>query len=176
MWKKCCRHPYTHFHFDNLFSARSIEIRFGLTHKDYFEQRIYAIAVARNPDADIAVVKLVSNVKETKLVKPALLPRYVERNEQYANRMAIVSGFGIDQSGNPSSTLKFVDLKIISQSACVPYFGVIDKGVLCAKSTNSLASTCPGDSGSSLALKEEGPPVVVGVVSYGHAIGCDKGN
>lgn len=123
----------------------------------------------------MAVIKLISDVRTTNLVKPALLPRYVERNEQYANRMAIVSGFGIDQSGNPSSTLKFVELKILSQNACVPYFGVIDKGVLCAKSTSSLAATCPGDSGSSLALKESGTPVIVGVVSYGHAIGCDKG-
>jgi Trypsin len=89
--------------------------------------------------------------------------------------MATIAGFGIDQTGWPSSTLKFTDLKIMSNSACVPYFGIIAKEVLCAKSTNSLASTCPGDSGSSLILKESGTPVVVGVVSYGHAAGCDKG-
>lgn len=157
------------------FSARKIEVRLGLTQKDHFEQRAYGLAIARNSDTDIAVVKLASSVKTTRLVKPALLPLYIEKTEQYINRMATVGGFGNDQAGLVSSTLKFTDLKIMSNNACTPYFGIIDKLVLCAKSTGSLASTCPGDSGSVLVLKESGLPVVVGVVSFGIAIGCDLG-
>lgn len=157
------------------YSARSIENRFGLTYKDYYDQVVYAAAVARNNDADIALVKLISNVRVTNVVKPALLPRYVEKNEQFANRMVTISGFGIDQSGYPSSYLKYTDLKVLTHSACLPYFGIVSSNVLCAKSTDSMASTCPGDSGSPLVLKETGTPVIIGVVSYGHAIGCDKG-
>lgn len=120
-------------------------------------------------------MKLDRTLKITSAVKPALLPRYVEKNEQFANRMSTISGFGVDNTGWPSPVMKFTDLKIITNSACVPYFGIVDKAVMCAKSTDSKASTCPGDSGSSLTLKEPGVAVVVGVVSYGHGAGCDKG-
>jgi hypothetical protein len=146
-----------------------------LTHKDRYQQLVYAAAVARNPTADIALVKLISDVKLTNAVKPALLPRYSERNEQFANRMATISGFGMDQSGSPSPVMKFTDLKIITNGACIPYFGNVGRDVMCAKSTVSKASSCQGDSGSPLVLKDVLPVVVVGVASYEHAAGCDKG-
>jgi secreted trypsin-like serine protease len=146
-----------------------------LTHKDRYQQLVYAAAVARNPTADIALVKLISDVKLTNAVKPAFLPRYSERNEQFANRMATISGFGMDQSGSPSPVMKFTDVKIITNGACIPYFGNVGSNVMCAKSTVSKASSCQGDSGSPLVLKDVVPVVVVGVASYEHAAGCDKG-
>lgn len=136
---------------------------------------MYAAAIARNPTADIALVMLVSDISVTNAVKPALLPRYYERFEQFANKMATISGFGMDQSGAASPVMKFTDLKIISNGACIPYYGVVSWDVMCAKSTVSMASTCQGDSGSPLVLKDENPKVIVGVASFGHSSGCDTG-
>lgn len=126
--------------------AVSIELRFGLTHRERYEQRINAAAFARNTDVDIAVIKLKSEVKLTDLVKPALLPRAFQARELFNNQLATVCGFGIEneQTKEISTYLKYTEIKILTQKDCRPYFGDIDINILCAKSMNSLSSTCSG--------------------------------
>lgn len=128
------------------FSAVSTELRFGLTHRERFEQRIYGSEIVRNVDADIAVIKLKSDVQLTSLVKPAFLPRRLQKSELFENQLATVCGFGVEDqnTGAISTYLKYTELTIMTQKDCTPYFGNVDIRILCAKSTKSLASTCPG--------------------------------
>lgn len=130
------------------FSAVSVELRFGLTHRNRFEQRIYGSQFVQNTEVDIALIKLKTDVQLTSLVKTALLPRISQKNELFENHLATVCGFGVEnqQTGEISTFLKFTELKILSQNDCKPYFGNVDIRILCAKSMNSLSSTCPGKS------------------------------
>lgn len=166
-----------------------------MSHREKYEQQIYAAALARKTEVDMALIKLKSPVRVTALVKPALLPRSSERNQMYANRMAIVSGMGVEnaQTSSVSYNLKYTELKIMAQADCRPYFGDVDVRRLCAKSSSSFAATCPGlkvfkiklirfydepflgDSGSPLIIKDLNDVVVVGIVSFGTAYGCDIG-
>lgn len=128
------------------FRAISVELRLGLTHRDYYEQRIYASALARSTQTDIALIKMASNIRETSYVKPALLPRNSERSLLYAKKIATICGLGIEnqKTNAVSSYLKFAELEVMSQSDCTPYYGVVDSKMLCAKSPVSYASSCAG--------------------------------
>lgn len=125
----------------------SIELRFGSTYRDTYEQIAYAQALARHPDVDIALIKLLTTIKTTSFVQPASLPRYSQRQETFANQMATICGMGVEnqKTYEISYYLKYTDLTIMAQADCRPYFGDIDTRVLCAKSSVSYASTCPGE-------------------------------
>lgn len=135
---------------ENCFSALAIELRFGVTYRDYYEQRITAAALARHGTLDIALIKMKSSVRITSYVKPAFLPRASHLNEMYADKISTVCGMGIEnqQTNAVSYYLKYADLKVMSQESCRPFYGNIDKGILCAKSATSNASTCPGKKNS----------------------------
>lgn len=117
-----------------------------MTHRDKFEQRIYASGLARLTANDIALIKLTSDIQETNSVKPAFLPRSAERSQLYAKKKAVVCGMGIEnqKTSAVSSYLKYAELEVMSQSDCAVYYGPVDMTRLCAKSPSSYASTCPG--------------------------------
>jgi len=158
-------------------SAVSIELRLGSINRYTYEQIVYAAAYARLTEGDIALVQLKTSVNVTALVRPALLPRLADRNNMYADRIATVCGMGIEnqQTNAVSTYLMYTNLKIMSQLECRPYYGDVAISMMCAKATDSLASTCPGDSGSPLTIMEDGNPVIIGIVSFGAASGCDLG-
>jgi chymotrypsin len=131
--------------------------------------------IVRNSIVDLSLIKLKTKVQKTNTVNIALLPRASQRNELYAEKVAKVCGMGIEEDGTISSNLKFTALKILSQNDCRPFYGIVDPKIMCAKSTNSNASTCNGDSGSPLSVKDGTLSVIVGVVSFGTAFGCNIG-
>lgn len=158
-------------------SAQSIELRFGVTQRDSYEQISMAHSIIRNAIVDISVVKLKTSVYLTTAVKPAQLPRVSEQNQLYVNRMAKVCGMGVDdtRASTISFNLKYAELKVLSQNDCRPYYGIVDPKMMCVKAVDSNASTCPGDSGSPLIVNDGDYTVIVGVVSFGTALGCDIG-
>jgi len=157
--------------------AISIELRFGLTTRDRYEQKMFAAALARQTPADMALIKMTAKVRVTSLVKPALLPRSSERNKLYVNSMATLCGMGLEnqKTYTVSTYLKYAELEVMAQADCNKYYGTVDPRMLCAKSPVSYASSCPGDSGSPLIVKDNGSPVIIGTVSFGAASGCDLG-
>ncbi|CRK99052.1 CLUMA_CG011976, isoform A [Clunio marinus] len=157
--------------------AISIELRFGLTTQNNYEQKIWGIKVARYEDADLALIELQYETKITNLVKPALLPRKSESHNMLENRLSTICGFGRVRSdvAGASNVLNFADMDILPHEKCVEYYGTFRTAFLCAKGHNSLSSPCPGDSGSPLVIKENNDYVVVGVVSFGAGGGCDFG-
>lgn len=150
----------------------------GLIHRDRYEQRIFAAAIARqNLEYTAALIKMDAKARITSLVQPALLPRSSERNKLYVNSMATICGMGIENQKTLtiSTYLKFAELRVIAQADCSKYYGKVEARVLCAKSPISNASSCPGDGGSALIVKEDGLPVIIGIHSFGALRGCDLG-
>ncbi|KAK5640981.1 hypothetical protein RI129_009528 [Pyrocoelia pectoralis] len=89
-----------------------------------------------------------------------------------------VSGWGktSDESNTVSPILNFVELTTISNAACRDiYSSAVTDSVVCCTGEDTK-STCNGDSGGPLIqIQENGTPVHVGVVSFGHVAGCAKG-
>jgi len=137
-----------------------------------------ASALARGITYDIALIKLKNCVSVTKAVAPVELPRLSQTTAMFINQTATVCGLGIENTnGNTvSQYLQYTSLRVMSNKECASYFGTLDDPIMCAiSSDNGLGSSCNGDSGSPLVVKENGVNVFAGVVSFGAASGCDKG-
>lgn len=117
-----------------------------MSNRDSYEQKVYAAALARQTDVDMALIKLTSNVRLTNAVKPALLPSLAQLDDAFVGKAATVSGMGVEnqQTNAISNVLKYTTLRIMSQAECTKYFGLLQLTVMCAKHESSLSSTCPG--------------------------------
>merc|ERR1712215_243441 len=122
---------------------------------------------------DIALLRLSSEVQFNNNVIPACLP--TDRNQQYTNWEAVVSGWGTtSEGGSTSSVLKETTQTILSSTDPVCVRGSQDNPVPNSKMCGYKQGTdsCQGDSGGPLVVKEDGRWTVVGVVSYG--LGCAR--
>jgi trypsin len=83
-----------------------------------------------------------------------------------SNTMAIVSGWGITESGELSDTLRAVRIPVVDRQACnISYSGLISNGELCAGSTGK--DSCQFDSGGPLVIDGR----QAGIVSMGSGCG-----
>merc|ERR1719385_198604 len=122
---------------------------------------------------DIALLRLSSEVQFNNNVIPACLP--TDRNQQYTNWEAVVSGWGTtSEGGSTSSVLKETTQTILSSTDPICVRGSQDNPVPNSKMCGYKQGTdsCQGDSGGPLVVKEDGRWTVVGVVSYG--LGCAR--
>jgi len=122
---------------------------------------------------DIALLRLASEVQFNDNVIPACLP--TDRNQQYANWEAVVSGWGTtSEGGRTSNVLKETTQTILSSTDPMCVRGSQDNPVPNSKMCGYKQGTdsCQGDSGGPLVVKENGRWTVVGVVSYG--LGCAR--
>jgi len=121
---------------------------------------------------DIALVKLSSPVEVSATVLPVCMP---PPNPTYAQRTAVVTGWGTTSSGGQSSdTLREVSVKVWSNTACQNgnYGSAIKDTMLCAGSTNK--DSCQGDSGGPLVFEDGGGNYdLIGVVSWGYGCGAN---
>lgn len=89
-----------------------------------------------------------------------------------------VSGWGrySDAILLQSQFLKYVSLPIVDNTVCSTLYGtnVVRDTNICASATSS-ASTCGGDSGGPVMVSIGGSNVIVGIVSFGAADGCQLG-
>jgi len=122
---------------------------------------------------DIALLRLSSPVTVSATVLPVCMP---PKNPTYANKVATATGWGTTSSGGSSSdTLKEVEVKVLSNSACQSgtgrYGSAIRDTMLCAGSTGK--DSCQGDSGGPLVFKDGGGNYdQIGVVSWGYGCGA----
>ncbi|XP_062542075.1 collagenase-like [Armigeres subalbatus] len=143
--------------------------RIILTATEYYRHEKYNPLFAAN---DVAVVRLPEPVQLNERIQPVKLP---SGSDSYADRRVVVSGWGLQQNGGSvAQKLQYAPLTVITNSKCMKTYNplVIRKTTLCAQGSEKQ-SPCNGDSGGPLVL--EGSFVQVGVVSFGHASGCERG-
>lgn len=153
-------------HYQSPSPPNKIRIFVGLTNKckhHLWEKGLAVEKVVLNPaydssqvTSDIALLKLKAPLEFTQKIKPACLP--TDYMDMYANKKAVVTGWGLDHFNSIPCKLQVSRLKI--------------KGNMCYGSNlricahaSTKKSVCFGDSGGPLTVNENGKHVVVGVTS-----------
>ncbi|XP_004690245.1 PREDICTED: chymotrypsinogen B-like [Condylura cristata] len=113
---------------------------------------------------DIALLKLATPARFSKVVSPVCLPR-AEDNFP-AGSLCVTTGWGKnDYYGKASKKLQQATLPLLSNAECVKSWGNdITHLTVCAGANGVTA--CTGDSGSPLVCKKDGAWTLVGVVSF----------
>ncbi|KAJ9582270.1 hypothetical protein L9F63_003399 [Diploptera punctata] len=146
--------------------ALTYTTRSSVVHSYYDPSRI---------DNDIALLLLPEGVSFSNYISPVRLPPYSLGD--LAGETVVASGWGktSDWAGGISSTLQYVDLRIINNNECAYTYGdVITASKICV-STIGGYSTCNGDSGGPLVHQEyDGRYTLVGIVSFGSTGGCQQ--
>ncbi|XP_058124996.1 collagenase-like [Anopheles coustani] len=163
--------------------AKSLEVHLGavdfnddtddgrlvLVSEKFFHHEKYNPLFVTN---DVALVQLPEKVKFSERVKPVALPT---GSDDYSGRSVVVSGWGLmENGGDVAQKLQFAKLNVITNTECAKTFGplLVKKSTVCARG-DEKESPCNGDSGGPLVLADE--KTLVGVVSFGHATGCERG-
>jgi len=146
------------------------------TTTDAASQQIAISAVFDHPryntttmDNDMSLLKLSRSVTYTSTISPVCLP-WNYRSDEFAGTTITASGWGTTtQGGQTSSTLREVDLPVLTTAQCSQYYpGQITSNMICTYQPGK--DTCQGDSGGSIDLLRTGKYYAIGVVSWG--IGC----
>ncbi|XP_053674803.1 collagenase-like [Anopheles nili] len=151
------------------FDDKTNDGRVVLVSENFFAHEKYNPLFVVN---DVALVKLPEKVQFNDRVKPVALP---SGNSDYTERPVVVSGWGLMKTGGEvAQELQYATLKVITNVECSKTFSplVVRKSTVCARG-DEKQSPCNGDSGGPLVLADE--KTLVGVVSFGHALGCERG-
>ncbi|GBP43793.1 Collagenase [Eumeta japonica] len=125
---------------------------------------------------DIATI-IISWVNFSTNINRILLPTGFANNN-FAGTWAVASGFGrtSDSAGITNNQfLSHVQLQVITNAVCQQTFGSTIIGSTLCTSGAGGRSTCGGDSGGPLAVTSGGQRILIGVVSFGAASGCQRG-
>jgi secreted trypsin-like serine protease len=121
---------------------------------------------AETKENDVAILKLASSSTLATPIKiiDALPPD---------GTIAMVTGWGVTESGQPSPDLLSAKIPLVSQQTCnaeASYGGAVKPTMLCAGARAGGLDACQGDSGGPLVVGEGANARLVGVVSWGE--GC----
>lgn len=137
---------------------------------EYILHERYIASIAAN---DIGLIKLPTKVNFTSRIQPAALP---SSQDLLVGRTVVASGWGLQSmsAGHPATELQYAELQVLSNEECIRSYNsvLIRPSVICAKGAH-LESICSGDSGGPLVLN--GTRTLVGITSFGNAVGCDSG-
>jgi secreted trypsin-like serine protease len=150
---------------------------FGSTNRNAMTLLKYAVYLVNiNTGDDISMLKLDSAIAAAANIKPIALPTGAQATASYDGSVLIASGFGGIATGGLADHLQWTYLRGISVAECQSVYGSgITANVLCTRGyPNANQGTCGGDSGGPL-ITTDANPVLVGVVSFGAAAGCDLG-
>lgn len=141
--------------------------------------RIHEAYNSQNLNNDIAILILPASATLNAFVTPARLPTGAHLNSLFEGELATVTGWGrISDSSTATSThLRSTQNNVISNALCFATFGgIVIPSTLCI-STAGGRSSCNGDSGGPLTVAAPGGgPLLIGVVSFGAAAGCELGH
>ena len=135
----------------NIFRAISIDLRFGVTNRNYFDQRTYATGLVLSNVADMSLILLQDQIKTTSLTKPAQLPSTA--NNVLASDIVTACGLGLQNqiTNFVSVYLQWTKLKVMSNVEAEKMYGsdVVNQNIMCTIGSsdvgNHLASTCSGE-------------------------------
>ncbi|XP_068143211.1 collagenase [Drosophila tropicalis] len=138
--------------------------------------RVHSKFDRRSVANDIALIKLPRQLKFNTLIQPIKLPS--DANDDYTNRTAIFSGWGLTGKQQASDSLQYQRAKVISNEQCeIKWNHQLQNGAkklvlssfICIESKNGLP--CRGDSGGPLVL-DDGSRTLIGIVSHGYDEKC----
>ncbi|KAM8709575.1 hypothetical protein ACLKA7_016390 [Drosophila subpalustris] len=124
---------------------------------------------------DISLIKLPVPIEFNERIQPVKLPVKSDSYNTYAGQQGVASGWGkiSDSATGATDKLQFIEVPIMNNSGCSPWFGgVVGDSQICIKTTGGT-STCNGDSGGPLVSAET--KELIGATSFGIALGCEKG-
>ncbi|KAJ8720277.1 hypothetical protein PYW07_012320 [Mythimna separata] len=127
---------------------------------------------------DVAVIYLPAAVSFSDTISPIALPSGSQLQQDFAGVSAVASGFGLTSDDGSISTSQFlshVNLNVITNNVCSFAFPLVLQASNICTSGLGGASTCRGDSGGPLATIVNGEPLLIGVTSFGSAVGCEVG-
>ncbi|KTF73319.1 hypothetical protein cypCar_00043134, partial [Cyprinus carpio] len=123
-------------------------------------------------DYDVALLRLVRPVSSGTLAHPVCLPPQTHQLEP--DVLCWVTGWGaLREGGAVSDVLQKVDVRLVSEDACVRSYGyMITPRMICAGYRSGGKDACQGDSGGPLVCQEpSGRWFLAGVVSWGRGCG-----
>lgn len=129
---------------------------------------------------DVALID-VGHIEFTPYIQPVHLPSKSAIGHNFAGQEARTSGWGryntseSTVSNGISPELQFVNTQIMKNDDCKIFFGKFVKTNNICASGEGGKSSCNGDSGGPLVTEYNEKQVLVGVVSYGSALGCTVG-
>ncbi|XP_023942784.1 collagenase-like [Bicyclus anynana] len=129
-----------------------------------------------NLNNDIAVITL-PHVGFTAHIGPISI---ASGTNQFVGVWANAAGFGANGDNMPITTNQAkheVSLQVITNAICARTYGnaVVVSSVICTDTSNGR-STCGGDSGGPLATGTRNTGDLIGVTSFGHRDGCQRGH
>ncbi|CAL8110136.1 unnamed protein product [Orchesella dallaii] len=157
----------------------------NIYHKNILDEEIQIFDITKivvnslfNPanfEADIAIIQLSRPVDVSDYVRPACYPTslaaHTEVKHLSPGSIGEVVGFGYDETGQPSKTLREASLPVVSYKDCYEVSKIQHSSTqYCAGYTNGTA-VCNGDSGSGMFFMEDAPQprmYLQGLVSHGN--------
>ncbi|XP_073809573.1 transmembrane protease serine 6 isoform X2 [Danio rerio] len=123
-------------------------------------------------DYDVALLRLARPVWAGTLAQPVCVPPVTHQLEP--ELLCWVTGWGaLREGGAVSDVLQKVDVRLVSEDACVRSYGyLISPRMICAGYRSGGKDACQGDSGGPLVCQEpSGRWFLAGVVSWGRGCG-----
>lgn len=127
---------------------------------------------------DISIITLPAPVRFNDDVQPIRLPKKSNTYSTYDGEEAYASGWGkiTDSATSVTDLLRYIEAPIMGNAACARYYlGNVKSSNICIRTKDTHKSTCNGDSGGPLAIRTKEGPVIVGLTSFGIALGCEVG-
>ncbi|KAK2577965.1 hypothetical protein KPH14_012265 [Odynerus spinipes] len=132
----------------------------------------YTTTIKGVPKNDIALFRLQAPIELNEKQQPVIL--YDKDEEVETGSYAVITGYGITETGKISIILKTVSVPIMDRQTCFnayTRFGGIQEHQICAAYPEGGKDACAGDSGGPLTIRGR----QAGIVSWGN--GCAvKGN
>ena len=125
---------------------------------------------------DYALIELKQAVPFSQAIAPVCLP--MNDQENFANDIGTIVGWGITELGQLSSVLREAEVFILSNITCYetlkPYGILPDANIICIQGSPQGVNqtTCNGDSGGPLMVQKNGKFIHVGLTSYGLSAEC----
>ncbi|KAH8365924.1 hypothetical protein KR093_007399, partial [Drosophila rubida] len=146
------------------------EIQFNVSHTNVITHPNFRLDSCIN---DIALIRIPRvNYIDSKIQR-VQLPTMQASHKSYTGNSAYAVGWGdtLNNTNPEPEKLQYTELKVISFKDCRRSWPNITPSQICVSTLYS--STCCGDSGGPLIDKDS--KVLIGVTSFGHASGLDKG-
>uniref|UniRef100_A0A182LYM6 Peptidase S1 domain-containing protein n=1 Tax=Anopheles culicifacies TaxID=139723 RepID=A0A182LYM6_9DIPT len=119
---------------------------------------------------DIALIKLATDITYTDYIQPICLWNRGEDQNTIVGSTGTVVGFGIDETDNPSDTLREARLPVVSAITCIEsnrevFASQLTSNMFCAGNRDGI-SACNGDSGGGIFFNYDDTWFIRGLVSF----------